>query len=60
MGEQLYRFRWSNIDLHDFIEQRKLAAQNLRLDAKILIVRAEQLEIEMREWQAALEIPDDE
>ena len=50
-----YRFRWSNVDLEGFKEQRRFAAERLRREAEILVKRAEQIEEEMREWSRAME-----
>lgn len=50
-----YRFRWTNIDMDAFREQRRCAAQALRRDAEILMRRADQIEAEVREWYQALE-----
>lgn len=51
----IYRFRRSNIDLERFREQRRFAADALRRDAQILIMRADQIEAEAREWFQAIE-----
>ena len=60
MGEERYKFKWSNIDLEDFVEQRKFAATELRRQARTLEVRAEQIEEEIHEWKSALEVTEDD
>ncbi len=57
-GRPAYQFRWSNIDLEDFVAQRRFAAEVLRRDAAILTRRAEQIEEEARTWEAAFELAD--
>jgi hypothetical protein len=60
MGEEYYKFKWSNIDLDDFVEQRKYASSQLRRDAQILTVRADQIDEEINTWRMALEARDAE
>ena len=60
MGEERYKFKWSNVDLDDFARGRKFIASDLRAQSKILIARADQIDEETYALQAALEIPDDE
>jgi hypothetical protein len=60
MGDERYKFKWSNIDLDDFVEQRKFASKQLRADARLLMVRADQIDEEIIEWKMALEVPGDE
>jgi len=54
MGEEYYKFKWSNIDMDAFVDQRKFAASQLRRDAQILMVRADQIDEEIHEWKMAL------
>lgn len=58
MGEEHYKFKWSNVDMADFIEQRNFAARKLREEARILICRAEQIEEETHIWENALVEPE--
>ena len=45
MSEQsVYRFRWPNIDLDDYVESLRAKAQNLRGKAAHLITQAEAIE----------------
>jgi chaperonin cofactor prefoldin len=60
MGEEYYKFIWSNIDLDEFVDQRKFAANQLRREAQILMVRADQIDDEIHEWKMALELRDAE
>ncbi len=60
MGEERYKFKWSNINLGDFIEERKFASNQLRADARLLMVRADQIDEEINKWKMALEVPDGE
>ncbi len=60
MGDQRYKFKWSNVDLDDFVEQRKFAATNLRRQAADLTLRADQIDEEIAAWKTALEVPDGE
>lgn len=50
-----YRFKWTNMDLDRFVENRRAAAVLLRRDAAKLTLRAEQIEEEIAEWMNALE-----
>jgi hypothetical protein len=57
----VYRFRWSNLTLATYLENRKFVAQALRRDAEILMKRAEQIDAEMSELRRSLEeVPGDE
>jgi hypothetical protein len=55
-----YRFRWSNVDLEAFKNQRRFAADKLRREAEILMKRADQIDQEMHEWACAMEPASDE
>jgi hypothetical protein len=50
-----YRFKWSNIDLDRFVENRRAAAVLLRREAAKLTLQAEQIEEEVHQWKDALE-----
>lgn len=39
-----YRFKWSNYDLEAWVASKRAAANNLRRDAQILIVKADQID----------------
>jgi len=55
-----YKFKWTNIDLAAFMEQRRHAAQALRRDAHLLMIRADEIETQANEWSTALkEVSDD-
>jgi len=55
-----YKFKWTNIDLAAFMEQRRYAAQSLRRDANLLMMRADEIEAQANEWSSALkEVTDD-
>jgi len=53
--DRTYRFRHSNVDLEQFVKGRRFAADRLRREAEVLLKRADQIEAEMYEWEAALE-----
>ncbi len=57
MGEERYKFKWSNVDRDVFVEGRRHVAQQLRLDARIFTVRAEQIEEEIRVWREHAVLP---
>ena len=44
--QHLYKFRWTNIDLERYVENRKAKATVLRCDAAKLITQAEAIEEE--------------
>lgn len=49
-----YRFKWSNHTLESFVSSRHAAARALRGEASVLLKRADQIEIEIGEWQESL------
>lgn len=60
MGEARYKFKWSNVDLDDFVEQRRFTATQLRRDAQTLMVRADQIDEEINAWKLVLVVADGE
>ncbi len=56
--QAVYRFRWTNFELRDFVRGCRDRADILRRDAKILTARAEQIDEEAAAWESALVIAD--
>lgn len=50
----LYRFRWDNMDLDDFIEIRQAQVALLRRQAADLLLKADAIDEQTREWRQAL------
>lgn len=51
-----YRFKWSNLDLDTYFVGRRAAADALRREASVMIKRADQIELEITELAACLEL----
>jgi hypothetical protein len=49
-----YRFRWSNYQLPDYLNEMRQRADNFRREAKILTMRAEQIDEERGKLENAL------
>lgn len=50
----LYRFKWDNYDMDVYVKNRQFVAAQLRRDAEILRLRADQIDQECRELEAVL------
>jgi hypothetical protein len=54
MGYTIYKFKWDNTDLKDYIRNSKYVAGGLRREAEILMKRAETIDMEMAELESSL------
>ena len=54
MSQPTYKFKWTNIDLNGYMQDRRFIAQKKRREAEILVREAEAIETEMSELQIAL------
>jgi chaperonin cofactor prefoldin len=54
MSQPKYKFKWTNVDLRDYMQQRRFVAQQKRRDAEVLVKQAESIEMEMSELEMAL------
>jgi hypothetical protein len=55
MSQPLYKFKWTNVDLNSYIENRRFVAKQKRREAEVLIKQAEAIEEEMQELNSVLE-----
>ena len=55
MSQPTYKFKWTNVDLNSYIENRRFVAKQKRREAEVLIKQAEAIEEEMQELQLVLE-----
>lgn len=56
----LYKFRYSNVDLEKYMEERKFSANEKRRAAAVLCKEADQIDTEMMELRRALVIAEDD
>lgn len=54
MSQPTYKFKWTNVDLDGYMQNRRYVAQVKRRDAEILIEQAKTIEMEMSELELAL------
>lgn len=54
MSQPTYKFKWTNVDLDVYMQNRRSVAQAKRRDAEILIEQAKTIEMEMSELELAL------
>lgn len=54
MSQPTYKFKYTNVDLEGYMQDRRFVAQRKRRDAEILVREAETIETEMQELQVEL------
>lgn len=54
MSQPTYQFKWANVDLKGYMQNRRFVAQNKRREAEVLVKQAEAIEMEMHELEISM------